>query len=585
MSKTILFNISYISPWTISTKMRDKVMIKTSGVVLILLALSLTIFSSEVHAEVIPEVVNFEENRAYIDTSPGSASTSEVNVTIRSPFRERMIFQISSELEGGIFWSAEHPDSIMIPPLGQKDMVVEVHAPFSEKAGKTVTLTIIAEADNDRGQWSNDMDIEVLPFVMAELDVEEDYLVDMPLEGEFNVTVANNGNIDMPISIEIEKEVGIESVGEFTVSPGDDRKLKIPYDLSDLEGETDWKIVPSSGNMIKTEPLDIHLIRDGSLLHFLFDVGPVLVILPTPLDDSTDFRLLALGGDISGVGIESVEGLGGIDISYEIPLEMNNLDRLPVDVEARGSGEIDFIRIRAYGYSEGERIESNQIPIPVEAKEESEGVDTGMIIRGSAVGGAGLLVGITAYLYAASEVFRYRWLAILFIPLYAAAKKDKILDHFFRGRLYEYVKENPGITYTALKKHFDVNNGTLTYHLHKLEKEEILAHKNVGKYKLFYPDGVKMRGAEVVISVLDKEILELVSDNPGITTSGITQQLKGARSKRTLSRHIKELERKDLIQIIRDDGKRKVYLADGWDKVILSSRGVTDIREDLSLDI
>jgi predicted transcriptional regulator len=175
--------------------------------------------------------------------------------------------------------------------------------------------------------------------------------------------------------------------------------------------------------------------------------------------------------------------------------------------------------------------------------------------------------------------------AILFIPLYTAIRKDKVLDHFFRGRLYEYIMENPGITYTALKKHFDVNNGTLTYHLHKLEKEEILAHRNVGKYKLFYPDGVKMRGADVVISVLDKEILEIVSDNPGITTSRIISDLKGTRSKRTLSRHIKDLERKELIEIVKDGGDRRAYLSEGWDKVILSSKGVTDMREDLSLDV
>ena len=253
-------------------------------------------------------------------------------------------------------------------------------------------------------------------------------------------------------------------------------------------------------------------------------------------------------------------------------LDLSSLDRSAVMIEPAGfSGEAVFT-IRAQGTYEGETIVSN--PWIIHARGTTESASTISPVRvatGGAAAATGLLVGTAAYLYAGSEVWRYKFLAIGFVPLYAAVRKEKVLDHFFRGRLYEYIKEHPGTTYSGLKKHFEVNNGVLTYHLHRLEKEELLSFKNVGKYKLFYADGIRMSGGELILSQLDRTILEMIHGTPGIASTEVIRALKDIRAKRTLSRHLKDLQRKGLLEAQVDQGVRKLYLAMEWSELMAAT--------------
>jgi predicted transcriptional regulator len=170
-------------------------------------------------------------------------------------------------------------------------------------------------------------------------------------------------------------------------------------------------------------------------------------------------------------------------------------------------------------------------------------------------------------------------LLLAFIPLYSTIHGEKVLDHFFRGRLFEYIKEHPGSTFTALKEHFEVNNGTLTYHLNKLEREELIVHRNHGKYKLFYADGIKIKGVEAVISPIDRDIIDLISENPGISSNAIFANLSSDRSRRTVSRHLKQLERKGFIASDRKDGKRVFFITGDLERVLLPKKGVVEVSE------
>jgi hypothetical protein len=59
----------------------------------------------------------------------------------------------------------------------------------------------------------------------------------------------------------------------------------------------------------------------------------------------------------------------------------------------------------------------------------------------------------------------------LVIPLYTKIRREEVLDHFTRGRIYGMIESSPGVHYTLIKKKVGVGNGTLTYHLSTLERE------------------------------------------------------------------------------------------------------------------
>ncbi|MGA1822617.1 MAG: hypothetical protein ACMUIG_08820 [Thermoplasmatota archaeon] len=555
-----------------------------ASLIFMILASSGVLFISFADADVIPEIFDIEKDDYAIKVDPNSGSGLIINATLKSPFREKTTFLVSAEISGEPPWSLTYPDSIQLENREQRTFLIIVTAPEGETAGKSATLDVDVEAVGGKGFYSDSCDILVLPYAWATLEPETDYLLDRPLSGAFNLTLTNDGNIPAVIGygIRVLDDVEINFL-DRTLDSGEKTVISIPYVAIDVEDTMEIAVEPI-GLDGGGPAVEVTIQRDLDVVHLLFRRGPFLIIGPGLLsEEENDIRFRSIGGEIEDVGIEIIDPIQGLEVDMESIDSIGNLQRMDRILSVEGSDEDRIVMIRAYGYHDGDRIESNVIPFPVKGDPgDQSGINAVMIARGTAVGGAGLVLGFSAYLYAASEVFRYRWLTLFLIPLYAAVKKDKVLDHFFRGRLYEYIKENPGTTYTAIKKHFDVNNGTLTYHLHRLEKEELIAYRNVGKYKLFYPDGVRMRGTEIVISVLDQEILEIVSANPGITTASVIESLRGERSRRTLSRHIKDLQRKGLVDIHRDGDRRKMYLSEGWDKVILSSRGVTNMREEVT---
>ena len=76
--------------------------------------------------------------------------------------------------------------------------------------------------------------------------------------------------------------------------------------------------------------------------------------------------------------------------------------------------------------------------------------------------------------------------------MFTRVQKDDVLDQFVRGEIYGYVKTNPGATYNEIMQKLGLKNGTLSYHLHMLEKMEMIKSRLEGiRYRAFYPTGMK----------------------------------------------------------------------------------------------
>jgi len=171
-----------------------------------------------------------------------------------------------------------------------------------------------------------------------------------------------------------------------------------------------------------------------------------------------------------------------------------------------------------------------------------------------------LTLGAIGGALASSEAGKYRFLTLLFIPLYTKLHKDKILDHFTRGRVYEYIRNNPGAHYSEIRRELELNNGNLTYHLHTLEREALIKSRTKGRFKVFYIMDVKVPlDMEPHISSFRVQLLDIIREHPGITQKGLGSMLSN-KKQRTISYHIKTLSREGVIRLEKVGRETKCYI-------------------------
>ncbi len=163
---------------------------------------------------------------------------------------------------------------------------------------------------------------------------------------------------------------------------------------------------------------------------------------------------------------------------------------------------------------------------------------------------------------ASTEIGKYKFLTLLFIPLYTKLHKSKILDHFTRGRVYEYVRNNPGVHYSHIKRELELNNGSLAYHLHTLEREALIRSQTKGRFKVFYPTGVKIpKDMEPQISNIRKQLLDIIRNEPGISQKVLGLRFED-KTQRTISYHVKTMAREGVLRLEKDGRENKCYIND-----------------------
>jgi DNA-binding MarR family transcriptional regulator len=143
------------------------------------------------------------------------------------------------------------------------------------------------------------------------------------------------------------------------------------------------------------------------------------------------------------------------------------------------------------------------------------------------------------------------------LVMYSKIKKENLLRHAVRSRIYEYVKENPGQHYRAILKDLDLTMGVLTYHLNRLEKAEYLKSRQDGMYRRFFVTG---RRTEVrfFLSDIQESILGAIRDNQGISQTRIAEGIGVTR--KVVNYHVKILDQAGLIYV-EDRGRETACFA------------------------
>jgi len=133
--------------------------------------------------------------------------------------------------------------------------------------------------------------------------------------------------------------------------------------------------------------------------------------------------------------------------------------------------------------------------------------------------------------------------------LFTRIKKDEGLENFERGRIYGFIENNPGTHYTEIMKKLGIGNGTLSHHLHMLEKMNMIKSRHEGvRYRAFYiiseqyPEEGTFR-----FTRLQSDIINLIKEKNGISEQEIISIL--GEKQQTINYNIKMLQRKDIIRL------------------------------------
>jgi predicted transcriptional regulator/uncharacterized membrane protein len=155
-----------------------------------------------------------------------------------------------------------------------------------------------------------------------------------------------------------------------------------------------------------------------------------------------------------------------------------------------------------------------------------------------------------------TEAGRYGFLTFFF-PLYTKVRREDVLMHETREMVYDYVKSHPGDHFRAIMSKLSLTNGTLAHHLYTLEKQEFIKSERDGPYKRFYPKGYKFMGSVMEVNGIQKKILDVIEENPGISQKRVAHLL--SVSPPTVNYHIKTLTGARLVDLQRNGKETRCY--------------------------
>ena len=164
-----------------------------------------------------------------------------------------------------------------------------------------------------------------------------------------------------------------------------------------------------------------------------------------------------------------------------------------------------------------------------------------------------------AFQFRRSENFRYLTFKF-FIPMYSRLQKDTLADEPTRQKLLSTIYTEPGTNFTQLKERLGLHNGTLAHHINILENNKMVTSHRSGRQRLFFPFGGSINstlGNSLITYRTQKDIIQIVIENPGITQSMISQQLDTSRQK--INYHVNSLSNNSLLRVEKQGRITRLY--------------------------
>jgi predicted transcriptional regulator len=170
-----------------------------------------------------------------------------------------------------------------------------------------------------------------------------------------------------------------------------------------------------------------------------------------------------------------------------------------------------------------------------------------------------LVIIITSLFIGGTEVGKYKFLSLCFVPLYNRLNRDKVYDNYTRGRIQGFIQAKPGEHYNAIKSALQLKNGTLTHHTKVLANEGLISIKRDGFFTRFYPEGGRVSEKNKVhLKEIQEELIDIIRHQPGITQHEINNYFE--ISQPSISYNLTQLTRNNLIKVEQAGRENKYYL-------------------------
>lgn len=165
-------------------------------------------------------------------------------------------------------------------------------------------------------------------------------------------------------------------------------------------------------------------------------------------------------------------------------------------------------------------------------------------------------VAVAAVAFGFTEVGRYKLLrGVAAFSLFTRLKRDEVLEQDTRGRLYQSISQEPGLSFSDLRSLLQIGNGTLVHHLRVLEKQGFVRLMRDGLRTRFYVHGQAV-AATPYLTRTQQAILDAIRGNAGATQRQLARRL--GLPHQSVLYHARRLEATAKVRTVRE-GKRLRY--------------------------
>ena len=150
----------------------------------------------------------------------------------------------------------------------------------------------------------------------------------------------------------------------------------------------------------------------------------------------------------------------------------------------------------------------------------------------------------------AAAVYAWQHISFLAAALYTRLNKPDILDNDVRSRIYDIIRDNPGISAREVHRRSEQSWGTVVYHLRQLERHHLVVSRSLGRTRNYYENHGKYRGMEVQLACLQSERARVLA-RAIVAQPAITQEQLAAASgypQPTTSYYVRKLKQAGLIE-------------------------------------
>lgn len=146
-------------------------------------------------------------------------------------------------------------------------------------------------------------------------------------------------------------------------------------------------------------------------------------------------------------------------------------------------------------------------------------------------------------------------LGLPLMGLFSRIDKDELLEHERRARIYELIKQNPGIHLSEIARELEYAWGTTLHHLRKLRADRLIMFKDVGHHKSFFINGsglseIQMQAMSLVKNGTLALLAQYLEGHPRVSLKELSEALN--ISPPLAAFHVRKLEKAGFVSKVRD---------------------------------